>query len=544
MIKYLVFGDLHYDYATKRDERIDEILARAKRENVDFILSIGDVTAPFPEYDHVIERFRTCGIPFYPVLGNHDVKVELGETMAFLHLEKPFYSFTQGSVKFILLNSNYERQGEEEYSFPGRKGENVVTPIIPSFEMEWLKRELEDDDKAYVIFSHHSLINEFRERGIRNRKEVHALFEGKRVLLCMNGHDHGEAFKIWDHVPYYTLNSAFGPWIGVPNDDPEVKAKYAYLHGYVPYDRALSVVVTIDGADDNAPATEPQADNAAEDPKITVRIDGIQAGYEAVTPAELGLVKPTWNGVSVEPKTSSYVIRFEDGTTALQQGEMDVKKDALAWEPVKTEHLVRDKWIDFRREEYRMPDGTTFSPFYNYSKRDYAVILARDVEGKYLCVKQYRHGIHKVTTEFVAGGLEYAGSKEENAGDLEHAASKEKNAGGNELPRKLLPGMPGIVYEDALDAAKRELIEETGYASGEWEELVTLPSHATLSDDYVHVFIAKNCHKVSDQGLDDTEFLNVVLLSEEELEALIDAGDFEQCVHVMAWYMAKAKGKI
>lgn len=211
-------------------------------------------------------------------------------------------------------------------------------------------------------------------------------------------------------------------------------------------------------------------------------------------------------------------------------------QDELAWVPLKTEHLVRDRWMDFRREEYLMPDGTTFSPFYNYSKRDYAVILARDEEGKYLCVRQYRHGIRQVTTEFVAGGLEYVRDAEaEISSGLEGGKNSKANA------QELLPGMPEIVYEDALDAAKRELLEETGYESDEWEKLITIPSHATLSDDYVHVFVAKNCRRVSDQGLDDTEFLNVVRLTAEELEALIAAGEFQQCVHVMTWYMAKDK---
>ena len=43
----------------------------------------------------------------------------------------------------------------------------------------------------------------------------------------------------------------------------------------------------------------------------------------------------------------------------------DMKKSAadqdLAWEEVSVEHIVQDKWIDFRRAAYRFPDGTTFS---------------------------------------------------------------------------------------------------------------------------------------------------------------------------------------
>ena len=72
-------------------------------------------------------------------------------------------------------------------------------------------------------------------------------------------------------------------------------------------------------------------------------------------------------------------------------------KENLEWEPIKTEHIVQDKWIDFRRVRYRMPDGTEFGPYYNYSRSNYVVILASDTEGNYLCVRQYRHGIRQVT---------------------------------------------------------------------------------------------------------------------------------------------------
>ena len=67
--------------------------------------------------------------------------------------------------------------------------------------------------------------------------------------------------------------------------------------------------------------------------------------------------------------------------------------ESLAWEEVSVEHIVQDKWIDFRRAAYRFPDGTTFSPYYNYSRRSYVVIVASDEEDNYLCVRQYRHGM-------------------------------------------------------------------------------------------------------------------------------------------------------
>ena len=128
----------------------------------------------------------------------------------------------------------------------------------------------------------------------------------------------------------------------------------------------------------------------------------------------------------------------------------DMKKSAadqdLAWEEVSVEHIVQDKWIDFRRATYRFPDGTTFSPYYNYSRRSYVVIVASDEEENYLCVRQYRHGIGQVTTEFVAGGIESSTGREYITADDARTT-----------------------HEDALTAAKRELEEETGYTSDEWE---------------------------------------------------------------------------
>ena len=92
-------ADLHYDYATQGDERIRQILDRAKSEKVDFIVSLGDITAPFAQYDHVIEKFKSSGLTLYQVLGNHDVKEDLHKTMEFLGLKEPYYSFTCGDIR-------------------------------------------------------------------------------------------------------------------------------------------------------------------------------------------------------------------------------------------------------------------------------------------------------------------------------------------------------------------------------------------------------------------------------------------------------------
>ncbi len=188
-------------------------------------------------------------------------------------------------------------------------------------------------------------------------------------------------------------------------------------------------------------------------------------------------------------------------------------KDPLAWEEVRSEKIVSDEWIEFRRSAYRFPDGNVFEPFYTYSRRDYVVIVATDEEGKYLCVRQFRQGIRKVTTEFVAGGIERTDGKQYGeSGD--------------------------VAAEDALDAAKRELREETGYESDEWRPLLKLPSNATIADNYAYLFEAKNCRKVGGQSLDETEFLNVKRYTKSELDEMIHAGDFQQSMHVAAYLLS------
>ena len=193
----------------------------------------------------------------------------------------------------------------------------------------------------------------------------------------------------------------------------------------------------------------------------------------------------------------------------------DGKQNDLAWEEISTEHIVQDQWIDFRRSAYRFPDGSVFEPYYSYSRRDYVVIVASDTAGNYLCVRQFRHGIKEVTTEFPAGGIERMDGREYG------------------------PRSGSLASEDALEAAKRELLEETGYASQDWTHLLTVPSNATISDNYAHIYMAKNCRKSGEQNLDETEFLNVKKYSSTEIEEMIYKGEFQQAVHIMAWLMAQ-----
>ena len=184
-----------------------------------------------------------------------------------------------------------------------------------------------------------------------------------------------------------------------------------------------------------------------------------------------------------------------------------MKDEELIWEEISTEHIVRDEWIDFRRSAYRFPDGKIWQPYYSFTRRDYAVVVATDKEGRVICVRQFRQGIRQVTTEFPAGAIE-----QKDGEDPQTAA---------------------------LRGAQRELREETGYVSDHWRPLLTIPSNATISDNYAYLFAAENCRKVTGQELDAMELLRVETHTAEEIDAMLAEGNFQQSVHALAWLLAR-----
>lgn len=208
---------------------------------------------------------------------------------------------------------------------------------------------------------------------------------------------------------------------------------------------------------------------------------------------------------------------------------MKKNDEALIWKEIETKHIVENRWIDFRESTYRFPDGRDVGPFYSYSRRDYAIIVATDEEGNYICVRQFRQGIKEVTTEFPAGGIERKDGREYSAAGAE--AESEGDGGRAE----------NVPAEDALEAAKRELLEETGYESDDWQFLMKIPSNATIADNYAYVFRASGCRKVAGQALDETEFVDVVKHTADEIEDMIYGGLFKQAMHVMAWLLADRK---
>jgi ADP-ribose pyrophosphatase len=177
----------------------------------------------------------------------------------------------------------------------------------------------------------------------------------------------------------------------------------------------------------------------------------------------------------------------------------------------KSECLLSDRRLTLSRLFFEAPDHRELGPYYNLKLGSYAVIVAMDEEGDYLCVRQFRPGIHQITTEFPAGCIHVDPSEE------------------------------SISIQTALRSAKRELLEETGYSSGHWTYLFDVAANSSLSDNRAFLFLATDCRKTARQDLDHTEYLEVRHCSPNELQTLIREGGFQHAIHILAWYLAKER---
>ena len=92
--------------------------------------------------------------------------------------------------------------------------------------------------------------------------------------------------------------------------------------------------------------------------------------------------------------------------------------------------------------------------------------------------------------------------------------------------------------ETAIDCAKRELIEETGFSACEWQklgEIVPLPGYA---DERIHLFLATGLELVG-QNLDRDEMLEVHEVKLDNAIGMIYSGDIQDGKTISGLFMAR-----
>ena len=165
--------------------------------------------------------------------------------------------------------------------------------------------------------------------------------------------------------------------------------------------------------------------------------------------------------------------------------------------------LVREgRIINIYEDTVKIPNGH-IDKYDFIGHKGAAAVVPVTADGKLLMVRQYRNALDRVTLEIPAGGL--------NSAD-----------------------------EPTLDAARRELEQETGYQADNIELLISIYTTVAFCNEKIDIYVATGLHK-RQQHLDEDEFITPEEWSVDDLTDLIYSGKMQDSKTIAAILAYKDK---
>jgi len=156
------------------------------------------------------------------------------------------------------------------------------------------------------------------------------------------------------------------------------------------------------------------------------------------------------------------------------------------WQLLESTYAFRDRWLTVRSDTVRLPNGRTLSPYHVVEAADWVNVVAISAAGDVILVEQYRHAVRRTMVEIPAGHVDPDESTEA--------------------------------------AARRELLEETGYGEGTWHALGALHPVASRFANRVHSYLALGVRKIGKPLHEESESLVIRAMSWPEFVADLQSG--------------------
>ncbi len=167
-------------------------------------------------------------------------------------------------------------------------------------------------------------------------------------------------------------------------------------------------------------------------------------------------------------------------------------KEIKKWTTLESRYIIQRPWLTARVDKVQLPNGVVNPEHYVLEYPDWVNIIAITTSGDMVMVRQYRHAMDTVMVELCAGMCEDGETPEQSA--------------------------------------RRELLEETGYAGGEWQEIMTVGQNPSICDNITHCFLAQGVERVAGQSLDESEDIEVLLMSQREVLDMLTRNEMLQAL--------------
>ncbi len=168
------------------------------------------------------------------------------------------------------------------------------------------------------------------------------------------------------------------------------------------------------------------------------------------------------------------------------------------WPCVRSQSVQSFRVFSIRKDTALSPRSGAEHDFYVIETQDWVNIIPLTVDRRVVMIKQYRHGSREVTLE-IPGGLVDPEESPENA-------------------------------------AARELLEETGYQTGDMAEIGVSNPNPAIFNNRCYTFVARNVAKARDPIPDQTEDIEVALIPLADIPQLIRKGKIDHAIVISAFY--------
>jgi len=176
------------------------------------------------------------------------------------------------------------------------------------------------------------------------------------------------------------------------------------------------------------------------------------------------------------------------------------------WKILSSKKAFDNKWFEVQQHKVQLPNGKIIDDFFVWNEPNVAQVVVLTKDNKVALVKQYKHGSRDILIECPAGYLE-----------------------------------KGETFEEA---AKREILEETGYSSkDDLIELGEIVHNPTKSSGRVKLFLMTNSIRGDSQNPDEDEEIELVIKPIESVIKMIDSGQIYTSGTISAIFLALSKLK-